>query len=334
MKLLIITQVVDSTHPILGFFHRWIEEFARQCESVEVIALQVGVHSLPSNVTVHSLGKEVGVGRIHYLWRFYRLIWQRRQHYDAVFVHMNQIYVILGAVLWRLLRKRVGLWYMHGTVSPSLRFATLLADAIFTGSKESFRVDSAKVVVTGHGIDTDHFNAVPLLEHETRYDCITVGRISKSKNLEALIRAVGQMDSSTLLIVGVPVTAADQIYDKELREMVRTHNWTDRIRFYGPALPAHLPRLLSSASVFVHTAQNGSLDKTVLEALATGLTVVSTASALKGMSPMIVSTDETNLASVLIQQLQQKTNNTSAREYVIREHGLARLMALLLTYYK
>ena len=32
MKLLIITQKVDSADPILGFFHQWVEEFAKHCE--------------------------------------------------------------------------------------------------------------------------------------------------------------------------------------------------------------------------------------------------------------------------------------------------------------
>ena len=58
MKLLIVTQAIDSEHPILGFFHRWVEEFAKHCEHVHVICLQAGKHSLPANVTVHSLGKE------------------------------------------------------------------------------------------------------------------------------------------------------------------------------------------------------------------------------------------------------------------------------------
>ena len=58
MKLLILTQKVDKNDPILGFFHRWVEEFARHCEQVTVIALGVGEYDLPQNVRVFSLGKE------------------------------------------------------------------------------------------------------------------------------------------------------------------------------------------------------------------------------------------------------------------------------------
>lgn len=58
MRLLIVTQKVDKNDPILGFFHRWIEEFSKHCEKLTVICLQAGEFKLPANVTVLSLGKE------------------------------------------------------------------------------------------------------------------------------------------------------------------------------------------------------------------------------------------------------------------------------------
>ena len=58
MKLLIITQTVDINDQILGFFHRWVEEFAKHCEQITVICLEKGIHDLPQNVRVFSLGKE------------------------------------------------------------------------------------------------------------------------------------------------------------------------------------------------------------------------------------------------------------------------------------
>ena len=56
-RLLITTQAVDLDDPVLGFFHRWIEEFAKHCESISVICLKEGRHDLPDNVHVYSLGK-------------------------------------------------------------------------------------------------------------------------------------------------------------------------------------------------------------------------------------------------------------------------------------
>ena len=107
MRLLIITQKVDKNDPILGFFHRWIEEFAKHCESVIVICLQKGEYNLPQNVKVLSLGKESKHSNIRYIVCFYMYLWQERNNYDSVFVHMNQEYVILGACFWKLWYKKV-----------------------------------------------------------------------------------------------------------------------------------------------------------------------------------------------------------------------------------
>ena len=57
MNLLIITQKVDATDSNLGFFVRWIEEFAKRCLQVTVICLEKRVYELPAHVAVFSLGK-------------------------------------------------------------------------------------------------------------------------------------------------------------------------------------------------------------------------------------------------------------------------------------
>ena len=59
-RLLLVTQAVDKNDPALGFFHRWVEEFAKRCEVVTVICLREGEHYLPENVRVFSLGGEGG----------------------------------------------------------------------------------------------------------------------------------------------------------------------------------------------------------------------------------------------------------------------------------
>src|SRR5512146_1469044 len=113
MKLLIITQKADRNDPILGFFHRWLIEFARHFDSVLVICLEEGEHDLPANVRVMSLGKERRRSRGAYVARLLSIAWRERQSYDAVFVHMNPIYIVLCGLLWRLLHKPIALWYTH-----------------------------------------------------------------------------------------------------------------------------------------------------------------------------------------------------------------------------
>ena len=147
MKLLIITQKVDINDDVLGFFHRWLEEFAKHCEKITVICLEMGEYKLPENVKVLSLGKEECVSKLKYLWRFYKYIWQERKKYDAVFVHMNPEYVVLGGLFWKILGKKISLWYTHKNVDLKLRIAEKFPNIIFSVSKESFRLKTAKLLV-------------------------------------------------------------------------------------------------------------------------------------------------------------------------------------------
>ena len=103
MKLLIVTQTIDINDPVLGFFCRWVEEFAKHCEKVTVICLHEGIHSLPNNVRVTALGKT----RVERVFDFLHLCISRRSEYDIVFVHMNPEYIVIAGTLWRLMSKKL-----------------------------------------------------------------------------------------------------------------------------------------------------------------------------------------------------------------------------------
>ncbi len=335
MKLLICTQALDKNHPILGFFHRWVEEFAKHCEVVHVICLIEGEQALPANVHVHSLGKEHGKNRLRELWRFYQISWKLRNEYDSVFVHMNQVYVILGAWFWRLYKKRIGFWYMHGTVSTSLKWAEKMSHVIFTGSKESFRLLSNKLVITGHGIDTARFQP---LEGEQDIDLITVGRITRSKNIEALLEAlalVRKSHSVTLTIVGQARLSEEVAYERELKEKTDTLNLRDAVIWHGAATNAFLPAILNRARVFVHAATNGSLDKALLEALACGIAVVSSAPGARSLLPVHhTKAAPEDLATGIITCLQEPKamSATDRHTYVAENHSILSLIPNLLTH--
>ncbi len=336
-KLLIITQVVDTNHPILGFFHRWIEEFAGQCETVHVIALEVGTYSLPGNVVVHSLGKEAGESRIKYLWRFYRTIFALRHEYDCVFVHMNQVYVILGGLLWRLWGKRIGLWYVHGTTSVSLQLALFLTHKVFSVTEESFPLTSRKLVATGHGIDTDRLQPAG---GEKLYDFITVGRVTPSKNLVTLIELFSKIASSvpySLIIVGPFSSPKDVVYQKQLAALVAQKGLTTRVGFSGGMSQDKLVPMLQHSRVFLHTATNGGLDKAILEAMSVGLPIVTMAT-INNKLPLsggyVTSADDfVRQAQAMVQLPSPAISDTEARRFVIDHHSIEALIPKILTAY-
>jgi glycosyltransferase involved in cell wall biosynthesis len=344
MKLLIITQKVDRNDPVLGFFHRWIVEFAKHCEEVTAICLMKGVYELPANVRVISLGKEEGESRPKYLRRFYGAIWRERSRYDAVFVHMNQVYVILGSLIWKLLGKRVFLWYTHTSVTLSLRIAVALVNRALTASKESLRIWSKKVTVLGHGIDTAIFSP----ENKQLIDSmsiVTVGRISPVKRYEILIDAFSELRneiSMYLDIAGAPATESDREYLASLRALAKERGVSDRVRFKGAVRHDEIPALLRASDIFVNMSRTGSIDKAVLEAMSCGIPAVTSNVAFKEiLSPyglFFKDGDVHELARILGSLVGSRETlpelGAELRSLVLQNHDLSRLVPKILSLYE
>lgn len=280
MKLLIITQKVDKNDDVLGFFHGWIEKFSKHCEQVIVICLEKGEYDLSENVRVLSLGKEEGASRAKYLFRFYRYIWNERKNYDVVFVHMNPVYVVLGAPLWKLWRKKISLWYTHRNVDWTLRLAEKCADNIFTATAASFRIKSSKLKILGHGVFTSDF-ARPKEFMNTIKDKITiisVGRITPIKNLDVLIEAVAMLRnegvSCEVLLVGSTAVPSDQNYLGYLQKLVKEKNLEGAVRFVGSVPNKEVMHYYWKSDISVNLAPTGGIDKAVLESMAAGVPVV------------------------------------------------------------
>ncbi len=320
MKLLILTQKVDAHDPVLGFFHAWLEAFARRCDHVTVICLEQGTTHLPKNVTVYSLGKERRRSRIAYLWRFYKFVWRERNRYDTVLVHMNPEYVVLGGPVWKVLRKPIALWYTHKSVNVKLRIAEKWADHIFTASKESFRLPSKKVSVLGHGIDVDLFARHSSHAPATRL--LTVGRISNAKDVRTLILGVGEVhehqpDAPIIFdIVGGPAIRPDERYAKELENLVGSWELGAIVHFLGERTHADLPAIYSAYGAFLHASRTGSLDKAVLEALAAGLPVITSSEAYPGFPNVrrFDAGDPHGLARGIMEMIAEKPSPAAAQK--------------------
>ena len=276
MKLLIITQKVDQNDDVLGFFIEWIREFSKKFEKVIVICLKKGEYDLPSNVQVLSLGKEKGLNKLKWLWNFYKYIWRERRNYDAVFVHMNPVYVLLGWPVWRALGKTISLWYAHGHVPPLLRIANRLINTAFASTKEGYRLASSKLSIVGQGIDIEKFHPTTKLPSEI-FQIVTVGRISPSKDYETLINAIALLAKDHRLdikIIGGIAYEKQQTYLDKLTSLIKEKRLERVIKFIGPIANKDLAPLLQNADLFVNMGHTGSLDKAILEAMSCGLPIL------------------------------------------------------------
>ncbi len=277
MRLLITTQAVDLDDPILGFFHRWLEEFAKHCDTVEVICLKQGRHDLPANVHVHSLGKEDGVSRVKYLLNFYRYIFSL--HYDAVFVHMNPEYVVLAGWWWRLSGRRVVLWYVHRARNVRLRIAVFFANTVLSTARESITLASPKIRIVGHGIDVEKFSSQPLKPFDARaLKIVSVGRITPIKHLETIIDALALLREQDVLarldLIGEPSVGSDRDYKEKLTALIEKHGLQEQVSFLGPIKNPEMPAVYPRYDLSVNACPTGGIDKAVLESMASGVIVL------------------------------------------------------------
>ncbi len=340
MKLLIVTQTVDTQDPALGFFHQWIEGFAKKFEKVTVLALNVGEHSFPGNVVVHSIGKSEGIGRLARAFRFWKLLISLRSEYDQVFCHMNPEYVLAGGVLWRILGKKIALWYMHGVVSPRLRLAVLLAHRVLTGSKESCRVESKKVRVLGHGIDVDVFS--PRDVPQEPLSLISVGRLSPSKRVETFLSVCELLSQKGIIyrarVIGGPATKGDEVYAETLRSRAEK---LSSVLFLGPVPHTELPDFFRDSHVCISASTTGSLDKVILEAMASGVVPITSNRAFdKMLSPhgLYVSGEPQEfldaLTTLSADATRLKKLRTALREEVVSKHSLSSLIEKIYASYE
>lgn len=331
MRILILTQKVDKNDPILGFFHRWIEEFSKNFEKVTVVCLEKGSYDLAENVEVLSLGKEESRSRIRYILRFYRYIWNKKHEYDVVFVHMNQIYVLLGGLLWRMWRKPIGLWYAHKKVSLSLKIAVRLANYIFSVSKESFRYETEKLCILGHGIDTNRFHPGETLKTDTVPRILTVGRIAPIKNIDVMIDAVyllKQNGISTYFdIVGDAIYVSDKEYLDALKNKVSDLGLSHEVNFLGSVPNTEIPSFYRSADVFLNLSNTGSVDKAVLEAMASGSKVLTSNDAFRSiLDTKYLSNRNAETIAKDLEYLLSDDSREDLRRYVKEFHNLAILV--------
>ncbi len=155
MKPLLFTNKVDKNDSEASFFYLWITGFAKHFDSVIVVCLEEGEHDLPDNVRVLSLGKEERQSRLQYLIHFYWYILHERKNYDVVFSYMNQEYIVLGGMIWRIMRKKMFLWRDSRAGNMITRLAGSFCKAVFHVSNKSYVANFKNAVMIPVEVDSN-----------------------------------------------------------------------------------------------------------------------------------------------------------------------------------
>ncbi len=342
MKLLFFTQKVDVDDDVLGFVHGWLLEFSKHFEKVTVVCLYKGRYSLPSNVTVLSLGKEEKVSKIRYVIRFYKYIWKYRKHYDSVFVHMNSIYILLGGLFWKLSNKKSALWFNHTYGTWKDRLAFRIADPVFHTSPFAFSSHTNHSIRMPAGINTDLFKPQESI-HAPEYSLLYVGRLSHVKNIDTLMEAVVQLDKEgiacTLDLYG-SFDPKDPDYLDRIKKIAQPLIDSNKVRFLGSLANAKMAEVYNSHQILINLTPQGNYDKTVLEAMSCEKIAVVSSPAFADLLPTQVffkERDSQDLARVLrtiflLSPVEKKQMGSDFRNLIVERHSLKTLVAKIDTH--
>jgi len=337
--MLYITQAIDKNFDLLAPFYKWLNLLAKKFVKIDAVCLQEGRHDdLAGNIEVKSLGKEKGVSKLGYILNFYKycapLIITRK--IDLIFVHMNELYVFMLWPLAVIFRIPMVIWRAHGRTNWQVKLVTKLLSGIATSSETGYSIITPKRHIIGQGVDLDHF-PVKSEYPETVEKLIWVGRISRIKNLETLVKATEILVKKEKLEIKLEIIgqAPDQNgadYLEEIKQMIVDLGLNGNFVFSGNINHDFLPAKYREADVFINTSDTGSLDKTVLEAMATGLFVINSNYGFNGILAdfpecRFKQGDYQDLANKLkyvfsLTADQRKTLGKSLRGIVAKDHAL------------
>jgi len=345
MRLLLFNLMTDESDPALGFACNWIRRLAAECESIDVLTMQRGACELPANARVYSAGRECGRGKAARLASFYRHLLSLLSggRYDACFAHMMPLFAGLAGPLLTARGIRTVLWYTHRQRSRQLRLGTAMSWRVVSADASSFPVETGKLRVTGHGIDTEFYAPVDrrAAERDAPPLVAQVGRLAPIKHQATAITAVAETEARLALIGGVQSDGA-LAYEKELQALAQRLRMIKRCTFTGDLPPADVRAWYRRATVAVNMSPVGLFDKAALESMACGApTVVCNpafepllgeyADLLLTAGPEDVDGLRDRLERLFaLSDRERAAIGRRLREGVLREHSLDRLMEKLL----
>lgn len=257
----------DLDDPSLAFTSDWIKAFSREFQNVHVYSTQLGRTEFITNVEYIETGGGTTFQRIRAVYRLQRALIKIliNRNSSIAFHHMStKTCLIVGPAL-RLFGVPQGLWYSHSKTNLELKLASWITNRIYSSTESALPIKSSKAYFVGHGLNVSKFKVgAPEIRNNR---ILSLGRIARVKNNEALIAAIAKANCGITDVYLVGPLSGETNYLEELRN-------------YGVSLGVdvhHIPpvsynevaALLGQYSV-CYTGSPNSVDKSVIEGAMTG----------------------------------------------------------------
>lgn len=163
----------------------------------------------------------------------------------------------------------------HQLLAPLLRQVWRRAAAVVANSAGLRQLgaafeDRVEIKVIPNGVDLEKFQAPQ--RQWTPVRMLFVGRIVHQKGLDLLLQALSQLGDRNWQLDFV----GDGPRVEKLTQLAAQLGLADRVNFRGWLSRAELPSALSAANLFVYPSRHEGMPNAVLEAMASGLPVLST----------------------------------------------------------
>tara|TARA_Y100000589_G_scaffold313221_1_gene334325 strand:+ start:1507 stop:2613 length:1107 start_codon:yes stop_codon:yes gene_type:complete len=284
INIFFITQIYDENDPYRSNVVEWIRQISINPKVDHIhILTRYKSNSIPSNnCSISNIQSKFKI--IRFL-KFYFEILKQIPKNSIIFIHMGGPYAINLFLFKILFRLKVYQWWAHPVLSISNRLGFYLTiNKLFTCTESSFPINSPKKNIIGHGVDLNKFplylsKNLNLTINSNKKSLVTSSRLTFRKNIHKMINLIDFMngrsrDNIQLIIYGSPLNKNDILYQNYLNELINRSNLCEFVKIFPAVDHSKLHSYYKSHNVYLNFSDT-ALDKSLLEAMSTGIPVLS-----------------------------------------------------------
>ncbi len=174
--------------------------------------------------------------------------------------------------------QRFSLQYIF--LKPVIRSVWRNAQAVIANSEGlrelAHETDSnCPIDIIYNGIDTEQFKPAEKPKNGNKLRILCVSRLIERKGIDGLIKSIPLMKERLGDTIEVWIVGEGNL-ERELRDLARSLDVEDKVDFKGYIEHDRLPDVYANSDLFVLPSFNEGMSNTVLEAMASGLPIVTT----------------------------------------------------------